>query len=48
MYPVEDALSFAQVFLNTEFSGESRHARRLAMITDYEATGELPPPPAEE
>jgi ribose 5-phosphate isomerase B len=47
MYSVEDAVSFARVFVNTEFSGESRHARRLAMITDYEATGKLPPLPAE-
>jgi ribose 5-phosphate isomerase B len=47
MYPVEDAVSFARVFMDTEFSGESRHARRLAMISDYEATGELPPIPAE-
>ncbi len=47
MYSVDDAMSFARVFLNTEFSGESRHARRLGMITDYEATGELPPLPAE-
>ena len=42
MYSIEDALTFARVFVATEFSGESRHARRLAMITDYEATGELP------
>jgi ribose 5-phosphate isomerase B len=47
MYPVADAVSFTRVFVETAFSGESRHARRLAMITDYEATGELPPLPAE-
>jgi len=45
MYSVEDAVSFTRVFLETPFSGESRHSRRLAMITDYEATGELPPLP---
>jgi ribose 5-phosphate isomerase B len=45
MYSVEDAVSFTKVFMETAFSGESRHARRLAMIADYEATGELPPPP---
>jgi ribose 5-phosphate isomerase B len=43
--PVEEALGFAQVFLRTPFSGEERHARRLEMITGYEATGELPPLP---
>jgi ribose 5-phosphate isomerase B len=47
MYSIEDAVTFARVFVSTEFSGESRHARRLAMISDYEATGELPPIPAE-
>ena len=46
MYPTEDAVSFTRVFLETPFSGESRHSRRLAMITDYEATGELPSRPA--
>jgi len=47
MYSVEQAVSFTRVFVETAFSGESRHARRLAMITDYEATGELPPLPAD-
>ncbi|HEX3926086.1 MAG TPA: ribose-5-phosphate isomerase [Streptosporangiaceae bacterium] len=42
MYPIEDAVGFARVFVDTEFSGASRHARRLAMIADYEATGVLP------
>jgi ribose 5-phosphate isomerase B len=47
MYPVDDALSFARVFVQAEFSGASRHARRLAEIADYEATGELPALPGE-
>ena len=38
----EDAVSFAKVFVETPFSGEPRHARRLAMIADFEKTGELP------
>ena len=46
MYSVEDAIGFARIFLSTPFSGEPRHARRLAEITDYEKTGELPPRPA--
>ena len=29
MYPVPDAVGFAQVFVETAFSGEERHARRL-------------------
>jgi ribose 5-phosphate isomerase B len=45
MHPVEDAIAFTRVFLQTPFSGEARHARRLALITTYEQTGELPPLP---
>ena len=45
-YPVEDAVGFAKVFVETAFSGEARHKRRLEMIAEYESTGELPPDPA--
>ncbi|HLI38819.1 MAG TPA: ribose-5-phosphate isomerase [Streptosporangiaceae bacterium] len=46
MYPAEDAVGFARVFLATPFSGEPRHARRIEMITAYEKSGDLPPLPA--
>ena len=46
MYSVDDAIGFTKVFLSTPFSGEPRHARRLAEISDYEKTGQLPPRPA--
>ena len=46
MYTIEEAVGFARVFVSTPFSGEPRHARRLAMIADYEKTGDLPPLPA--
>ena len=46
MYTVDEAVGFAKVFISTPFSGEPRHARRLAMIADYEKKGELPPLPA--
>src|SRR5664280_1918165 len=45
MHPVADAVRFVDVFLATEFSGEERHRRRLAMVSDYERSGELPPLP---
>ncbi len=45
MYPVADAIGFARVFVETPFSGEPRHTRRLGMVADYEKTGELPPLP---
>jgi len=47
MYPEADAIGFARVFVQTPFSGEPRHARRLEMVTEYEKTGELPPLPAD-
>jgi ribose 5-phosphate isomerase B len=45
MHPVDVAVGFARTFIETEFSGEPRHSRRLEMITDYERTGNLPPLP---
>jgi ribose 5-phosphate isomerase B len=45
MYSHADAIGFARVFVETPFSGDARHARRLAEIADYEKTGELPPLP---
>ncbi|MBO0802602.1 MAG: ribose-5-phosphate isomerase [Nocardiopsaceae bacterium] len=44
-YSVTDAVKFAKAFLDTPFSEEPRHARRIAMLADYEKTGELPPLP---
>ena len=44
-YPVEDAVSYALTFVATPFSGDSRHIRRLTMVTDYEKAGDLPPLP---
>jgi ribose 5-phosphate isomerase B len=44
-YSTTDAVGFAKVFVETPFSQEPRHIRRLEMIADYEKTGELPPLP---
>jgi len=44
-YQIEDAVGFARVFVETAFSGEPRHVRRLDMIAAYEASGELPAEP---
>ena len=44
-YSIEDAVAFAKVFVETPFSGEARHKRRLDMIAAYEHSGELPAEP---
>jgi len=45
MHSVEEMTHFVDVFIRTPFSGDARHARRIAMVTAYEGSGELPPLP---
>ena len=45
MTTVEQARSMVRVFLGTDFSGDPRHERRIAMVSAYEADGVLPPLP---
>jgi ribose 5-phosphate isomerase B len=42
MHTEEEAAKFVEIFLSTQFTGEERHVRRIAMLTAYEQTGELP------
>ncbi len=42
MHPVEEMTRFVHVFLTTDFTGAERHVRRIAMLADFESTGELP------
>ena len=44
----DEAKAMVEAFLTTPFSGDDRHARRLAMVERYEENGELPPVPAVE
>jgi ribose 5-phosphate isomerase B len=45
MHTIDEAVGFAKVFVETEFSGEPRHVRRLDEIAAYEQSGVLPPLP---
>lgn len=42
-YSLRDAISFARTFIETPFSQDPRHVRRIEMIATYEKSGELPP-----
>jgi ribose 5-phosphate isomerase B len=46
MHTVDEMTRFIGIFLTTDFTHEERHVRRIAMLTDYEATGDLPALPA--
>ncbi len=46
MTTVEQARSMVEVFVDTPFSHDPRHVRRLEMVSAYEADGTLPPLPA--
>jgi ribose 5-phosphate isomerase B len=40
-HPEADALRFVEIFVGTPFSGEERHARRIAELAEYEQTGAI-------
>jgi ribose 5-phosphate isomerase B len=42
MHTLDEATRLVERFLTTPFSGDVRHARRIAMIMRYEPAGELP------
>lgn len=42
MHSVDEATSFVDAYLDEPFSGDPRHARRIAELAAYEQTGVLP------
>jgi ribose 5-phosphate isomerase B len=43
MYDEDTAVRFAEAFVAEPFSDAERHVRRIALLTEYELTGVLPP-----
>jgi ribose 5-phosphate isomerase B len=41
MHTPEEAAAIVDAFVDTPFSQGERHARRIALLTDYEATGAI-------
>lgn len=44
-HTLDEATAIVEAFLTTRFSAGERHARRIAQVTAYEKSGELPPLP---
>ena len=40
-HTVEEAITFIDTFIATEFSGDERHVRRIAQLREYETTGAI-------
>jgi ribose 5-phosphate isomerase B len=45
MHSTDEAVELVRLFLETSWSGDERHARRIAMLASYESSGALPPLP---
>lgn len=48
MHSAQDATALVTAFLETSFSGEQRHVRRISQVAEYEQTRQIPelPEPA--
>ncbi|MHA6621478.1 ribose-5-phosphate isomerase [Pseudonocardia sp. DLS-67] len=48
MHSLDEAAEIVATFLDTRFSGEPRHQRRIDLLTEYERTGVPPALPPEQ
>jgi len=46
MHTLDEMTSFVGTFLDTPFTSDERHVRRIGMMASYETTGDLPELPA--
>ncbi|MBA3799770.1 MAG: ribose-5-phosphate isomerase [Geodermatophilaceae bacterium] len=42
MHSADEAAALVRAFLDTDFSGQQRHVRRIGLVTEYERTHQLP------
>ncbi|MBD0322121.1 MAG: ribose-5-phosphate isomerase [Aldersonia sp.] len=47
MHSIEEALAIVDAFIETPWSGEERHQRRIDILAEYERTGTPPALPAQ-
>ncbi len=40
-HPIDEVIAFIDRFIATPFSGDERHARRIAQLAEYETTGSI-------
>jgi ribose 5-phosphate isomerase B len=46
MHSLDEAVGFVRIFLETMFTGDARHSRRIEMLSAYEVSGALPALPS--
>jgi ribose 5-phosphate isomerase B len=45
MHSESESLAIVDAFVNTDFSNDERHIRRINQISEYETSGKMPPLP---